>query len=59
MDVDNNGCDTRNDILARDLDDETLKPGTQDCVVLTDTLADPYSGRTIAFWRGQDTSDDV
>ena len=59
MDVDNNGCDTRNDILARDLDDETFKPGTQDCVVLTGTLADPYSGRTIAFQRGQDTSDDV
>jgi Protein of unknown function (DUF1524)/Excalibur calcium-binding domain len=58
-DVDRNGCDTRNDILARDLTDETFKPGTNDCVVATGTLADPYSGQTIAFQRGQDTSDDV
>jgi hypothetical protein len=28
-------------------------------VVATGTLADPYSGRTIAFQRGQGTSDDV
>lgn len=58
-DVDHNGCDTSNDILARDLTDETFKPGTHDCVVLTGTLADPYSGRTIAFQRGQDTSSAV
>ena len=31
-DVDRNGCDTRNDILARDLTDETFKPGTNNCV---------------------------
>jgi hypothetical protein len=59
VDVDRNGCDTRNDILARDLTDETFKPGTRDCVVATGTLADPYSGQTIRFQRGQDTSDDV
>jgi uncharacterized protein DUF1524 len=59
VDVDHNGCDTRNDILARDLTGETVQPGTPNCVVLTGTLADPYSGRTIAFQRGQDTSDDV
>jgi hypothetical protein len=58
-DVDRNGCDTRNDILARDLTDETFKPGTRDCVVLTGVLADPYSGRTILFQRGADTSDAV
>ena len=45
MDIDRNGCDTRNDILARDLTGETFKPGTHNCVVLTGTLADPYSGR--------------
>ena len=28
-DEDHNGCDTRNDILRRDLTDTTLKPGTQ------------------------------
>ncbi|WP_222271874.1 GmrSD restriction endonuclease domain-containing protein [Modestobacter marinus] len=59
VDVDRNGCDTRNDMLARDLSGETFKPGTRNCVVLTGSLADPYSGRTIAFQRGQSTSDDV
>lgn len=58
-DVDRNGCDQRNDVLARDLVDETFKPGTRDCVVLTGTLADPYTGTTIAFRRGQDTSSAV
>ncbi|MBB3086100.1 GmrSD restriction endonuclease domain-containing protein [Geodermatophilus sabuli] len=58
VDVDRNGCDTRNDVLARDLTGETFRPGS-DCVVLTGTLDDPYSGRTIEFRRGQDTSDDV
>lgn len=55
-DVDRNGCDQRNDVLARDLTGETFKPGTRDCVVLTGVLADPYTGRTIPFTRGQDTS---
>src|SRR3954447_19857814 len=59
VDTDRNGCDTRNDVLARDLSNETFKPGTRNCVVLTGTLADPYSGRSIAFQRGQGTSDDV
>jgi hypothetical protein len=55
-DVDHNGCDTRNDILKRDLDDEKFKSGTHDCIVLSGTLKDPYSGKTIDFKRGQDTS---
>lgn len=58
-DVDRNGCDTRNDILRRDLVDETFKKGTRDCVVLTGTLRDPYTGRTIKFRRGQRTSSEV
>ncbi|WP_246090230.1 HNH endonuclease family protein [Nonomuraea deserti] len=58
-DVDHNGCDTRNDILKRDLEGETFKPGTHDCVVLTGTLNDPFSGKTIEFERGQDTSSKV
>jgi hypothetical protein len=58
-DTDHNGCDTRNDILARDLNGETFKPATRNCVVLTGTLADPYSGRTIAFTRGATTSEAV
>jgi Excalibur calcium-binding domain/Protein of unknown function (DUF1524) len=55
-DVDRNGCDTRNDILKRDLSNKTYKVGTRDCVVLTGVLADPYTGTTIAFQRGQTTS---
>ncbi|AWK76228.1 HNH endonuclease (plasmid) [Rhodococcus oxybenzonivorans] len=51
-----NGCDTRNDILRRDLVDLTYKTSTRDCVVATGTLHDPYTGTTIAFVRGQDTS---
>ena len=55
-DVDHNGCDTRNDILARDLARPTFKPGTHDCVVLSGTLAEPYTGATIEFQRGDKTS---
>ncbi|WP_369816321.1 HNH endonuclease family protein [Cellulomonas sp. Leaf334] len=58
-DVDRNGCDTRNDILRRDLTEQVLKDGTNGCVVLAGTLADPYSGLPIAFVRGQATSSDV
>jgi hypothetical protein len=54
-----NGCDTRNDILRRDLMDVTLKPGTHGCVVLSGTLNDPYLGTAVAFTRGQQTSADV
>jgi hypothetical protein len=56
-DTDHNGCDTRNDVLRRDLTDVRLKPGTHGCVVLTGTLHDPYSGRTMPFQRGQGTSE--
>ena len=57
--MDRNGCDTRNDILRRDLTDQVLKPGTNGCVVASGTLLDPYSGKPIAFVRGQDTSSAV
>ena len=56
-DTDRNGCDTRNDILRRDLVDVGLKPGTNDCVVLTGTLHDAYTGQDITFQRGQGTSE--
>ena len=58
-DVDRNGCDTRNDILKRDLRSITYKPGTHDCVVLTGVLSDPYSGEQISFVRGNVTSLEV
>ncbi|TQF73694.1 HNH endonuclease [Rhodococcus spelaei] len=51
-----NGCDTRNDILDRDLTDKTYKEGKKQCIVLTGTLNDPYTGKRIQFTRGQDTS---
>lgn len=47
-----NGCDTRNDILARDLADEVLAKGG--CKVLSGTLADPYTGTVIDFLCGAD-----
>ncbi len=59
QDVDRNGCDTRNDILARDLTAVTFTPGTVDCQVRSGLLADPYSGTEIAFARGPESSADV
>jgi len=57
-DIDHDGCDQRNQVLARDLVDEQFRPGS-DCVVVSGRLADPYSGTTVAFLRGPTTSDDV
>lgn len=54
-DVDGNGCDTRNDVLRRDLQDVVLMPGSS-CVIAAGVLADPYTGQEIAFRRGRDTS---
>ena len=58
-DVDRNGCDTRNDILKRDLTGEIFKEKTRDCVVLSGTLIDPFSGETINFVRGNLSSMEV
>jgi len=58
-DVDRNGCDTRNDILNRDLTSKVFKSGTRECVVLSGTLLDPYSGEKIAFERGARSSMEV
>jgi len=58
-DVDRNGCDTRNDILKRDLTGEVFKEKTRKCVVLTGVLVDPFSGETINFVRGNITSMEV
>ncbi|MBF8252820.1 MAG: Deoxyribonuclease [Actinobacteria bacterium] len=58
-DVDRNGCDTRNDILNRDLTSIIYKVSSQDCVVMSGVLVDPYSGETISFLRGVTTSSDV
>jgi hypothetical protein len=49
-DVDHNGCDTRNDILARDLK-SIAKRGT--CVVIRGELHDPYTGKDIHFVKAE------
>lgn len=54
-----NGCDMRNLILQRDLEDIKHEPHNS-CVVVSGTLInDPYTGRTINFIRGPDTSSTV
>lgn len=56
FDFDRNGCDTRNDILRRDLRETALKADTNGCKVLTGVLDDWYSGTTVDFVSGGDTS---
>ncbi|MCJ1715395.1 HNH endonuclease family protein [Curtobacterium sp. VKM Ac-2922] len=53
LDVDHNGCDTRNDVLARDLTD-VVRSGP--CRVTSGELRSPYTGTTIDFVRGNTTS---
>lgn len=57
-DVDGNGCNQRNDVLARDLESYALFPDRH-CIVQTGVLADPYTGATIAFQHGEQTSQAV
>jgi hypothetical protein len=59
LDADRNGCDTRNDVLRRDLQSVVLKPGTNGCVVVSGVLADPYTGTSIDFVRGNGYSVDI
>jgi hypothetical protein len=49
-----NGCNTRDDVLRRDLTDLVVRPGT--CFAQSGTLHDPYGSEEIAFVRGPDTS---
>jgi hypothetical protein len=51
-----NGCDTRNDILDRDLVDKTYVAISR-CprAVATGILYDPYTNATVAFVRGEQT----
>ncbi len=50
-----NGCDTRNDLLRRDGEDLRFREGS-DCVVISMTLDDPYTGTTIE-WRKQQAAE--
>jgi Protein of unknown function (DUF1524) len=49
-----NGCNTRDDILRRDLVDLQVRPAT--CFAQPGILHDPYTGATIVFVRGPDSS---
>ncbi|MEN9292967.1 MAG: hypothetical protein RL288_763 [Actinomycetota bacterium] len=55
-DVDRNGCDTRNDILKRDLTNLVFREKTRECVIESGILLDPFSNTEINFVRGQRTS---
>jgi hypothetical protein len=57
-DVDRNGCDTRNDMLKRDLTDIKYTNSVP-FKVRSGTLADPYTGTSISFLRGAATSSAV
>lgn len=54
LDIDHNGCDTRNDILARDLEN-IVQSGS--CRVTSGSLLDPFTGAQLSFVRGQGTSE--
>lgn len=54
-----NGCDTRNDILRRDLRDLEVRPGTDGCVAQYGILDEPYTGETTIFDRGTDQANRI
>ncbi|OIK01496.1 HNH endonuclease family protein [Streptomyces colonosanans] len=55
-DTDSNGCNTRDDILKRDLKNVKFTDGN--CKVVSGLLApDPYSGETIRYARGRSQVD--
>ncbi len=56
LDVDRNGCDTRNDILKRDLTNITYRPGTGDCVVESGDFYDPYTDTQFFFVKSSSGS---
>ena len=55
-DTNGNTCDTRNDILARDLTKIQTQPN---CIVISGQLVDPYSGTNISFTQESNTSVEI
>ena len=55
------GCDTRNRILQRDLINLIFvnEPKGIHCKVASGVLSDPYTGTSMQFLRGEETSDDI
>jgi hypothetical protein len=47
------GCDTRNNVLARQLTNVTYKAGTRQCVVLSGQLLEPYTGRQVTLRKAE------
>jgi hypothetical protein len=58
LDADRNGCDTRNDILRRDLVDVVFTERSR-CRVAAGTFQDPYTAKMLEFQRGAETSREV
>ncbi len=50
-----NGCDTRNDVLKRDGTDLRFRDGS-DCVLMSLTLDDPYTGKIIHWTKAKATT---
>ena len=55
QDVDRNGCDTRNDMLRRDLGDVVFTEGSK-CRVAAGRFHEPYTAVVVDFRRGSDSS---
>jgi hypothetical protein len=53
--ADMGSCNMRDWILARDLS-QAQEKSSSDCTILSGTLKDPYTGKSIAFKRGPGTS---
>ncbi|MFN3865480.1 MAG: DUF1524 domain-containing protein [Demequina sp.] len=56
VDVDRNGCDTRNDMLRLRLTERVM---SGECKVLEGTLDDPFTGTTVRFVHGGASEVDV
>lgn len=56
-DLNRDGCDSRNEILKRDLTQIVFKTGTRDCKVISGQLLDPLSGKTLIFSSSKSTVD--
>lgn len=56
-DVNQNGCDTRNDILTRDLTYVIYRAGTQNCVVESGNFYDPYTATQLEFVKTVNSSE--
>jgi hypothetical protein len=56
-DLNRDGCDSRNEILKRDLTQKVFKTGTRDCKVMSGQLLDPFSGKTLIFSSSKSTVD--